>query len=157
MKGNELFRVAVDKMSKAAQAALAEAQLRPEQIGLVIPHQANIRIIQAVARHMKLPEDKFYVNIDRYGNTSAASIPIALGEAVEAGRVKPGDYVLLAAFGAGLTWGAAVLQWGAPGTPHTVPAWKTMFDGLNGSRRKVRKAARRAGRWLDPTRWFDRL
>ena len=157
MKGHELFRSAVDKMAKAAQLALAEAGLQPGQVALVIPHQANLRIIHAVAHHLRMPEDKFFVNIDRYGNTSSASIPIALAEAIEAGRVKQGDYLLLVAFGAGLTWGAAVVQWGVPAVVPAVPVWKVLLDSLNVRQRQLQALSRRARGKLDLTRWLDGL
>ena len=92
--------------------ALELAGLKPEDVALFVPHQANLRIIEAAARRMDLPLEKFMVNIDRYGNTSSASIPIALHEALATGRIKPGDAVVLTGFGAGLTWGAVVLRWG---------------------------------------------
>lgn len=155
MKGHEIFRFAVDKMSKASQLAIAEAGLTPDQIALFIPHQANLRIIQAVARHLKLPQERFFVNIERYGNTSSASIPIALCEAIEAGRVKQGDYVLFTAFGAGLSWAAAVVQWGVPAVVPSVPAWKLLLDGLSGRQRRVVTLVRRTGTKVDPRRWFD--
>ncbi|MFQ3664076.1 MAG: 3-oxoacyl-[acyl-carrier-protein] synthase III C-terminal domain-containing protein, partial [Chloroflexaceae bacterium] len=103
---------AVRGMAESAEQALAAAGLRFEDVALVIPHQANLRIIEAVARRMGLPVDRFFVNLDRYGNTSAASVPIALCEAVEQRRVQAGDYVLLTAFGGGLTWGSSVVRWG---------------------------------------------
>jgi 3-oxoacyl-[acyl-carrier-protein] synthase-3 len=112
MNGREMFRHAVRGMSESAEQALAMAGLRFEELALVIPHQANLRIIEAVARRLELPVDRFFVNLDRYGNTSAASVPIALCEAVEQRRVRAGDYVLLTAFGGGLTWGSAVVRWG---------------------------------------------
>jgi 3-oxoacyl-[acyl-carrier-protein] synthase-3 len=82
-----------------------------DQINLVIPHQANIRIIEALASNLGLPLERFYINLDRYGNTSAATIPIALDEARRAGKIKPGDYTLLVAFGAGLTYGSTLIRW----------------------------------------------
>lgn len=112
MNGREMFRHAVRGMAESAEQALAAAGLRFEDVALVIPHQANLRIIEAVARRMGLPVDRFFVNLDRYGNTSAASVPIALCEAVEQRRVQAGDYVLLTAFGGGLTWGSSVVRWG---------------------------------------------
>jgi 3-oxoacyl-[acyl-carrier-protein] synthase-3 len=111
MQGHEVFKLAVRNMSHAAELAIEEAGLRLEDIDLFIPHQANIRIIDAVASRLRLDPKKVFVNIDRYGNTSAASIPIALCEAVEQGRVKRGDRLLFVAFGAGFTWGAAVTEW----------------------------------------------
>src|SRR5574340_1767125 len=104
MAGREVFRHAVRSMAEAADRALADAGLSGEEIDLMIPHQANIRIIEATARHAAIPMDKVYVNVDRYGNTSSASIPISLDEAIERGRVGPGSRVLFVAFGAGFTW-----------------------------------------------------
>jgi 3-oxoacyl-[acyl-carrier-protein] synthase-3 len=111
MKGNETFKLAVKGMAEAAQAALAANDLAIGDITLLVPHQANIRIIEATAQRLHLPMSKVYVNIDRYGNTSAATIPIALDEAVREGRAATGDLVLLDAFGAGFTWGSALLRW----------------------------------------------
>ncbi|OGC80233.1 MAG: 3-oxoacyl-ACP synthase [candidate division Zixibacteria bacterium RBG_16_43_9] len=111
MEGNEVFKSAVRSMGDAATRALKEANISAEQIDLLIPHQANIRIIEATAKRLKLPMEKVFVNIDKYGNTSAASIPIALDEARKSGRIKPGDITLLVAFGAGFTWGSAVIRW----------------------------------------------
>lgn len=111
MEGSEVFKSAVRSMGDAATRALKEANISSEQIDLLIPHQANIRIIEATAKRLKLPMEKVFVNIDKYGNTSAASIPIALDEARKSGRIKPGYITLLVAFGAGFTWGSAVIRW----------------------------------------------
>lgn len=111
MKGNETFKLAVKGMAQAAQQALKESGLAVDDIDLFIPHQANIRIIEATAKRLKMPMSRVMVNIDRYGNTSAASIPIALDEAVRRRRIKRGDVILLDAFGAGFTWGSALLRW----------------------------------------------
>ncbi len=111
MKGNETFRMAVKTMGGAIKEAMRKNRLRPEDIALVIPHQANIRIINAIKDRLGIGNTRVFSNIDRYGNTSSASIPIALYEAVEAGRIKRGDVVLLVAFGGGFTWGATVLRW----------------------------------------------
>ncbi|MFB3895449.1 MAG: beta-ketoacyl-ACP synthase III [bacterium] len=111
MKGNEVFKFAVLAMGKAIKHALADAQLHSDQVSLMIPHQANIRIIQASAERFKIPMEKVYVNIDKYGNTSAASIPIALDEIIRAGKVKENDIHVLVAFGGGLTWGSCVIRW----------------------------------------------
>ena len=111
MNGTEVFKHAVRGMSDAAHAAIAKAGLQPEQIACVVPHQANIRIIEAVVQRAGIPLEKVYLNVDRYGNMSAASTIVALCEAVRDGRIKKGDYVLLVVFGAGLTWGACVIQW----------------------------------------------
>jgi 3-oxoacyl-[acyl-carrier-protein] synthase-3 len=110
MNGREVFKHAVRSMSDAASRALDEAKLTGSDIDLMIPHQANIRIIEATAKHANIPMEKVYVNVDRFGNTSAASVPIALDEAIETGRIKEGSIVLLVAFGAGFTWGAMVVR-----------------------------------------------
>lgn len=110
MKGNEVFKHAVRNMGAAAQAVLSEAGVSAEQVKLFIPHQANIRIIEAIATRLGIGPEQVYVNIEEYGNTSAASIPIAFDEARRAGRIGPGDHVLMAAFGGGLTWGSALLK-----------------------------------------------
>lgn len=111
MAGREVFKAAVRSMAEAADQALLRAGLTGEDIDLFIPHQANIRIIEATAKYADVPMDKVYVNVDRFGNMSSATIPVALDEALEAGRIKEGDYVLMVAFGAGFTWGSAVVQW----------------------------------------------
>ncbi|MBI5018342.1 MAG: ketoacyl-ACP synthase III [Deltaproteobacteria bacterium] len=111
MHGNEVFKVAVRSLHEMAEAVLAEAGLDGRDLSLFIPHQANRRIIDAVSKRLGVPVDKVYVNVDRFGNTSSASIPIALDEVVRAGRLSPGDTVLLDAFGGGVTYGAALLRW----------------------------------------------
>ncbi len=111
MKGNETFKVAVKAMADVTGELLAEQGFTHEQIDLFIPHQANERIINAVGEKLKIDPAKVFKNIERYGNTSAASIPIALDECVRTGRVKSGDLVLLTAFGAGLVWGSVLLRW----------------------------------------------
>lgn len=116
MNGREIFKHAVREMCDSAQRAVEGAGLSLDDIKLVVPHQANVRIIDAVAKRLEIPMDRVVVNLDRYGNTSAASVPIALYEAVQQGRVKDGDYLLLTAFGGGLTWGSSVIRWGRPGS-----------------------------------------
>jgi 3-oxoacyl-[acyl-carrier-protein] synthase-3 len=111
MKGNETFKVAVKMLEEVAREALAATGLSVEALNLYVPHQANIRIIKAVADRLKLPMDKVFLNLDRYGNTSAASIPLALDEAVRSGRLRHGDVVMVSAFGGGLTWAASVIRW----------------------------------------------
>lgn len=110
MNGRETFKNAVRSMSEAATRALDAAKLTAADIDLMIPHQANVRIIEATAKHANISMDKVYVNVDRYGNTSAASVPIALDEAIEKGVVREGSLVLLVAFGAGFTWGSMVVR-----------------------------------------------
>lgn len=114
MDGQEVFKFAVRIMGKAALEVLAASGLESSDIDYFIPHQANIRIIESAAKRLNLPMDKVLVNLDRYGNTSTASIPLALAEAVHSGQIKQGDHVVMVGFGAGLTWGAAVVKWGKP-------------------------------------------
>jgi len=111
MQGKEVFRHAVEKLSSTAGAALAKAGLAPEDIDWVVPHQANIRIIEPLAEKVGVSMDKVVVTIQEHGNTSAASIPLALSVGVERGQIKPGDLVVSVAIGGGLAWGAAVLRW----------------------------------------------
>jgi len=111
MDGKEVFRFAVKVLPKCIKAVLEKSELKISDISLLIPHQANMRIINFAMKLFGLSKDKVYVNLDRYGNTSAASIPIALDEAVKEGRIKKGDIVVLAGFGAGLTYGANVVKW----------------------------------------------
>jgi 3-oxoacyl-[acyl-carrier-protein] synthase III len=111
MKGNETFKVAVRTLEELVVRTLEENNMDSSQLSLLIPHQANMRIIQATAERLKLPFEKVVINLDKYGNTSAASIPIALDEAVVSGRVAEGDYLLLEAFGGGLTWASALIKW----------------------------------------------
>jgi 3-oxoacyl-[acyl-carrier-protein] synthase-3 len=110
MAGRETFKHAVRSMSEACDRALDAAKLTGQDIDVLIPHQANMRIIEATAKHASVPMEKVFVNVDRYGNTSSASIPIALDEAIEAGRVKEGTTALLVGFGAGFTWGSMVVR-----------------------------------------------
>src|SRR6266508_1042635 len=110
MEAKEVFKIAVRSMEEVSRQALAEANVDVEQVSLVIPHQANRRIIVALAERLGVGMEKVMVNVDRYGNTSAASIPVALDEAKRQGRIKPGHIVLLNAFGAGFAWGAAVVK-----------------------------------------------
>ena len=111
MDGHRLFKVAVGCMSSIARKALEHNALRMEDVGTLIPHQANIRIIQSVAKNLRLPMEKVFTNIHKYGNTSSASIPIALDEANRQGVLAKGSHVLLITFGAGLTWGSSLLKW----------------------------------------------
>ena len=111
MKGNETFKVAVRTLEDIAVKTLEENGLEPSRLSLLIPHQANLRIIQATAERLKLPMDKVFINLDKYGNTSAASIPIALDEALMSARIRDGEYILLEAFGGGLTWASALIKW----------------------------------------------
>ena len=111
MKGNDVFKVAVNKLSSIVVDTLAQAGLTNSDVDWLVPHQANLRIIAATARKLKIPMDQVVVNLDRYGNTSAASVPLALDEAVRDGRIKRGQTLLLEAFGAGFTWGSALIKY----------------------------------------------
>jgi 3-oxoacyl-(acyl-carrier-protein) synthase III len=113
MDGPEVFKFATRTLSSSMKRVMDKAGLLPEDIQLFIPHQANLRIIESAARMMRQPMEKFMVNLQKYGNTSAASVPLALVEALEEGRCKPGDKVVMCAFGAGLTWASAVVMLGA--------------------------------------------
>ncbi len=110
MNGREVFKFASRVVGRSCRKALEQAEMTLDQVDWIIPHQANLRIIEAAAKDMNLPLERFIVNIDRYANTSAASIPIALAEQLDSGKLKPGDRLLMVAFGAGLTWGAAVVE-----------------------------------------------
>jgi 3-oxoacyl-[acyl-carrier-protein] synthase-3 len=111
MAGREVFKAAVRSMAEAADQALMRAGLTGADIDLLVPHQANMRIIESTARYSGIPMEKVFVNVDRYGNMSSATVPIALDEAVEQGRLKAGDNVMMVAFGAGFTWASAVVRW----------------------------------------------
>ncbi len=111
MAGREVFKAAVLAMARACDEALAKAGVTAEDIDLMVPHQANLRIIEATAKHAGLPMSKVMVNVDRYGNTSSASIPLALDQAVQEGRIRPGSLLMLVTFGAGFTWGSVVVRW----------------------------------------------
>ena len=111
MKGNETFKIAVKTMEEAVREALSANHMSVNDVDVFVPHQANVRILKAVSQRLGLPFSKTVVNLDRFGNTSAASIPLALDEAVQDGRIQPGHTVLIAAFGAGLTWASGVVRW----------------------------------------------
>lgn len=149
MNGREVFRFATRAMPQAVQEVVTKAGLSLEDITLIIPHQANRRIIETAARNLKIPIERFVLNIDRYGNTSTASIPLAAYEAVQQARLRPGDRVVFVGFGAGLTWGACLVQWSGPLTrpelgkkPSTWPKW-VRWARLRRLARRLRKGLRR--------------
>ena len=111
MRGKETFRQAVPRMKDSAASVIERAGLTSDEIKLIIPHQANLRIINAVAQRLSIPEEKVFINIEKYGNTSAAAVAIACDEARRSGRFGKGDNVVLVTFGAGLTWAAAAIRW----------------------------------------------
>jgi 3-oxoacyl-[acyl-carrier-protein] synthase-3 len=148
MRGREVFRFAVRAMPDAAQQVLQQAGLTPDDVDLLVPHQANQRILEAAGRALNLPPEKMYSNVERYGNTSAASIPIALCEAVEEGRIRRDDVVLCVGFGAGLTWGATALRWSVPLPTAPPTVWgKARYRVWRGYA-SVRSLIRRLVRWL---------
>ena len=110
MDGSKVFKMAVARMMQLVEEALTVCKLRRDEVNLIVPHQSNRRILDSVMEKMCLPADKMYQNIERFGNTSAASIPIAYDQCRRAGRIQPNDVVVMAAFGAGLTWGSAVVR-----------------------------------------------
>jgi 3-oxoacyl-[acyl-carrier-protein] synthase-3 len=150
MDGRKVFRFATRVMRQASLEAVEKAGLTMDDVALVIPHQANSRIIESAARGLKLPEERVFVNLERYGNTSSASIPIALCEALESGRVQPDDRLVAVGFGAGLTWGAAVIQWVAEPAPER--PWRSRLRStlylLARLRSAVRRLLRRIETWL---------
>lgn len=151
MNGREVFRFATRVMASATREVVEAADLKLEDIELVIPHQANSRIIESAARGLRMPMERFVMNIQRYGNTSTASIPIALCEAVERGRVRPGDHLVMVGFGAGLTWGALALEWVAPEEPVPVirrRKWKALTYLA-----KLRSYLRRLRRFMESLIW----
>jgi 3-oxoacyl-[acyl-carrier-protein] synthase-3 len=141
MDGKEVFRFATRVMAQATMETLDAAGMKIEDINWIIPHQANIRIIEAAARGLKLPMDKFIVNLDRYGNTSTASIPIATVEAVEKGQIKAGDKLVMVGFGAGLTWGALTAEWTGP-FPSKGQVYPAQYRALGRVRSFVRRLIR---------------
>jgi len=110
MRGREVYKFAVTKMQEVIEQAMASQNLGPDDIAMVIPHQSNLRIIESATQKLRFPPEKVYINIDRYGNTSGASVPVALDEVLRDGKVKRGQWLLLVAFGAGLTWASALIK-----------------------------------------------
>ena len=153
MDGRAVFRFATRVMAEATRRVVEKAGLTLDDVALIVPHQANRRIIESsVIKQLKYPKEKVFMNLDRYGNTSTASIPIALVEAVEQGRIRPGDYVVLVGFGGGLTWAAALIQWSAPRVAE-VPRWQRLLWSLSYHFYRTRAAYRRLLRRLFAI-WF---
>lgn len=149
MDGKAVFRFATRVMAEATRAVLARAGLTTDDVDLVIPHQANLRIVQnSVLKQLKIPEEKVFVNLQRYGNTSTASIPIALCEAIEAGKVKPGDNLVFVGFGAGLTWAACAIQWSVPTDKQDADWWRSTRRQAGYQAAAARSMWKRAVRWV---------
>jgi 3-oxoacyl-[acyl-carrier-protein] synthase-3 len=149
MDGKAVFRFATRVMADATKAVLDRAGLSTEDVDLVIPHQANVRIIQnSVLKQLQIPEEKVFVNLQKYGNTSTASIPIALCEAIKAGKVKPGDKMVFVGFGAGLTWAACAIQWGVPTDKPEANWWRNTRRQAGYQAAAARSMWRRAVRWV---------
>jgi 3-oxoacyl-[acyl-carrier-protein] synthase-3 len=140
LDGSGLYRFGVKTMAAVASEALRRAGVKLEDIDLFIPHQSNARLIEQVSRGLKIPEDKVFVNIHRYANTSAAALPLAMCDAVDAGRLKPGDHVLFATYGAGLTSAGAVVQWAVPTPVKPLPRWHRTWHAFRGAVARVRSA-----------------
>ena len=149
MSGREVFRFATTVIPKATEAVVRKAGWQLADLAQVIPHQANMRIIDSAVKRLGLPPERFFVNLDRYGNTSAASIPIALCEAIAGGRIKAGDKLVLVAFGAGLTWAAAAVEWGLPMPLKPKPWWRRWLSSFLFVWAGIRSIARRTERYLD--------
>ncbi|GIV80310.1 MAG: 3-oxoacyl-[acyl-carrier-protein] synthase 3 [Litorilinea sp.] len=149
MDGKAVFRFATRVMADATRRVLERTGLTPDDVDLVIPHQANLRIVQnSVLKQLKIPEEKVFVNLQKYGNTSTASIPIALCEAIEAGKVKPGDNLVFVGFGAGLTWAACAVKWSVPVTRPEAGWWKATRRQASYQAAAARSMWRRAVRWV---------
>jgi 3-oxoacyl-[acyl-carrier-protein] synthase-3 len=148
MRGREIFRFAVRVMPAATRQVLHQAGLEFDDLSLLIPHQANQRITDASVKALGVPQDKVFSNVEWYGNTSAASIPIALCEAVEQGRIQRDDVVVFVGFGAGLTWAAAAVRWSAPLPAAPPTRWKRIWYDLSYRYAAARSLVRRFVRWL---------
>ncbi|HDD24712.1 MAG TPA: ketoacyl-ACP synthase III [Chloroflexi bacterium] len=158
MRGREVFRFAVRTMPAAVQQVLEKAGLTMDDLSLIIPHQANQRILEASIRALGLSPEKVYSNLEHYGNTSSASIPIALCEAVEEGRIQRDDVVVCVGFGAGLTWGAVALRWSMPLPTAPLSRWEKLRQETRYRYAAVRSLVRRAARrvlalWIKEDEW----
>jgi len=144
MDGKEVFRFATRVMGRAVLEALEQVKMTTDQVQWIVPHQANYRIIETAAKYLKMPLDKFVINVERYGNTSTASIPIATVEALQKSQIKPKDKVVFVGFGGGLTWGAMVVEWTGP-----IPAKKHVHPEQYRIFARLRSFARRALRFIE--------
>ncbi len=145
MDGRQVYRFATNVIATSVNEVLAKAEMTIDEVSLIIPHQANTRIIETAAKKLKVPVEKFYLNVETNGNTSAASIPIALCDAVREGRLRPNDNVIFVGFGGGLTWGASLLKWDVtpPDVPATDSEWKRLRYMVARGRSRVRRLQRK--------------
>lgn len=149
MNGNEVFRFATHVMPQAVEQVAAKAGLDiMNDVSLIVPHQANLRIIEGAAKRLKLPLESFAVYLNEYGNTSAASVPIALCEAISAGRIRPGQNIIMVGFGAGLTWGAVAVRWGVPPEEAVSPKYRTLWRWVFYRWAGLRRTTRHSTIWL---------
>ena len=156
MDGKKVFRFATRVMAQATGDAAEEAGLTLDDVNWVVPHQANQRIIETAARRLKMPMDRFVVNLEHYGNTSTASIPLAAYDAINDGRFQPGDRVVFVGFGAGLTWGAVVAEWTGPISIEKRKVWPYRLHGLYQAYARVRSLAMRVLRFIEGLIWGRR-
>ena len=155
MNGREVFRFATRVMADACREVVSEAGLTMDDIDFIVPHQANVRIIEAAARNLGLPLDMFIMNMDRYGNTSAASIPLALCEAVSDNRIKPSNNLIFVAFGGGLTWGATLVTWDVTKTTSQNQVWHKLRRQALYRVARIRSAIRRGTRTIEGALWGE--
>ena len=155
MNGREVFRFATRVMADACREVVNEAGLTMDDIDFIVPHQANVRIIEAAARNLGLPLDMFIMNMDRYGNTSAASIPLALCEAVSDNRIKPSNNLIFVAFGGGLTWGATLVTWDVTKTTSQNQVWHKLRRQALYRVARIRSAIRRGTRTIEGALWGE--
>jgi 3-oxoacyl-[acyl-carrier-protein] synthase-3 len=157
MNGSEVFRFATRVMAQATREAAKQAEFEMDELNWIIPHQANRRIIKTAARNLKIPLDKFVINVERFGNTSTASIPLATVEAIEDGRVNPGDKIVFVGFGAGLTWGALGVEWTGPLTEAEAPlVWPYRFKKVYPLYARMRSGILRVIRTIEGWIWGRR-
>jgi 3-oxoacyl-[acyl-carrier-protein] synthase III len=156
MDGKQVYRFATRVMAQATEEAATEAGMTLEDVDWVIPHQANRRIIETAARRLKMPMERFVVNLEHYGNTSTASIPLAAYDAIQDGRMQPGDQVVFVGFGAGLTWGAVAAEWTGPLHEEKRKVWPYRLHGLYQGYARVRSLAMRILRFIEGLIWGRR-
>jgi 3-oxoacyl-[acyl-carrier-protein] synthase-3 len=157
MNGQEVFRFATRIMNQSTRKVVAAAGLRLEDVDLIIPHQANTRILQVAAKQLDIPPERIFSNLDQYGNTSSASVPLALVDAIAAGRVHAGDHIVMVGFGGGLTWGACLVKWAvAPDEATDRPWWRRLLQAVRYRLAGLKRFISRAERRLDAVEFWLR-